>query len=246
MGNKYHIGIALGAFTLVMMLLSSPATAVPASDYLFNTNITLNQTPSLEFAHLVAGRDSAVYAQVSVFGGEGSLPVSGGDGLDETSVWLLLYTNQANFPSYLNRAPSDFPDGLVLFLSYPASVGVLDSLGYAAAAAGIFETKYSVSFDLLFSSALNGRPKVYAFYSGENVFSSVAADTAGIHNAGFSTLMQANLVTSAPVGWAGYGVRSYDSRKVGMYGMGWVDPNGISQSGAFYTHLMQLVLQQED
>ncbi|MHA2092634.1 MAG: hypothetical protein ACW98K_17450, partial [Candidatus Kariarchaeaceae archaeon] len=244
MGNRYHIGIALGAFVLAMMLMSSPATAVPESDYLFNTNQVLQTQPNLEFAKLTAGIGRSVYAEVFIFGGhDGSnFPVDEtASGLSEATVWFVTHTNQADYATHLNRAPSGFADGLTVVLAYPHSAS---SFGYAGDAKSLFETTYKLRLSLLLALPI-GPFDVYAFHyggefadDGSDVQSVIASDVAGIDTGGYNNLLSASVLTAAPVGWALYGVRQLgDSNlKVGMHGMGWVDTDGITgTSAAGYT-----------
>ncbi|MHA2250241.1 MAG: hypothetical protein ACXAD7_07760 [Candidatus Kariarchaeaceae archaeon] len=231
MGNKSS-GIFFGALALAVLLIASPAVAVPTYDSNLGLN-ALSTTPHIEFANLVAGIGTAVYSQVFIFGGHSgaSMPVDpDATGLKETVAWKLTYANQANVGQYLTRAPVNDPDGLSLTLVYPASVA--NSFLRAGDAMVLFQNLYGVQF-VLVDYNINNNFHMYAFHAvSTSAFAAVAGDVAGIATGGFNGLLSASTVTGAPVGWASYGVRTLGGSRVGMHGMGWVDASGIALTTA--------------
>lgn len=237
MGNKYHYGIYGLAFIAMALMITSPVAATPVLDSI-NLN-TLSTEPSLEFMHLIPGKDSAVLTNIYAFGATDTMPDDSRSGLAEASEWLVLYGNQADFGDYLNRIPMEIPDGLLLIVSYDKSDGFAD----AANAKAHFEGVYGVTMLHVDDEVSSGHSK-YVFWAAPSasLFSAVAADTAGVSSAGFSASMSASLVTGAPVGWAAYGVRHLDGARISVHGMGFVDPNGITTSGSVHTLSTQNVL----
>ncbi|MHA2277486.1 MAG: hypothetical protein ACXAC2_17040, partial [Candidatus Kariarchaeaceae archaeon] len=71
MGNKYHYGIYGLAFLAMALMIMSPIAATPTLN-----SVNLNQLstePSLEFMHLIPGKDSAVLTNIYAFGATNSL-----------------------------------------------------------------------------------------------------------------------------------------------------------------------------
>jgi hypothetical protein len=222
--------MALAVFSLVL-LISSPVAATPSSVPLTQTD-AFSTTPNLEFAKVVAGKGSAVYASLFVFGGvSGSdLPVDGtADAFSNAQSWFVLGLKQEGFSTYLNRAPSPIgaPDGISLHLQY-VGASVSQTFSWAGSAAAAVESAYGITFDLSYINTA-GPVHSYVFFDNVTSFSGVSSDVEGISSDGFSARFSASTVDSAPVGWAGYGARNLVGSQVAMYGMGWVDANGITE-----------------
>jgi hypothetical protein len=230
MGNKYHYGIYGLAFAALVLLISSPVAAAPTLNSV-NLN-TLSTEPSLEFIQLIPGKDSAVLTNIYAFGATDTMADDSASGLAGASEWLVLYGNQANFADHLNRIPMEIPDGLLLIVSYDKADGFAD----AANAKAHFEAEYGVTMLHVDDEVSSGHSK-YVFWAEPSaaLFSAVAADAEAVSSDGFSASMSASLVTAAPVGWAGYGVRHLDGARISVHGMGFVDPNGITTSGTIHT-----------
>ncbi|MDH5401524.1 MAG: DUF11 domain-containing protein, partial [Candidatus Heimdallarchaeota archaeon] len=225
------------SFSMIVLLTNS--SAVMGNQLGLDVTMNaLNSNPNIEFANVAAGIGTATYSSVFVFGGhDGSaLPVAvDGAGFAETTAWFIAYINQTEFSTYLNRAPAPVSgaDGLSLTLTYPESTSAAAALGYAGSAAASFESVYGVTFNLI--SFTTSGAKVVVWHTETAPFASVAGHVETATSNGYASLFDTNTVTTSPVGWAGYGVRTIVNQKVGMLGMGWVNPNGITQSGSVYT-----------
>ncbi|MHA2101047.1 MAG: hypothetical protein ACW99A_20420, partial [Candidatus Kariarchaeaceae archaeon] len=230
MGNKYHYGIYGLAFLAMALMIMSPIAATPTLN-----SVNLNQLstePSLEFMHLIPGKDSAVLTNIYAFGATNSLADDSASEMAEASEWLVLYGKQADFDLYLNRLPMEIPDGLLLIVSYDKSDGFAD----AANAKAYFEGEYGVTLLHIDDEVGSGHSK-YVFWAepSASLESAIAADVAAVSSEGFSASMSASLVTASPVSWAGFGVRHLDGARISVHGMGFVDPNGITTSGSVHT-----------
>ena len=234
MGNKYHFGIYFVAITTLMMLVASPVAAAPTLNS--NNLNAINSQPSMEFLQVVPGKDNAVLTSMYIFGGEAQLPLDvTSSGLAEAESWLLLYGNQAGFETYLNRLPLETRDGLSLILSYESGS---NSFNLAADAKTTVENTYNI--DLFFSSynLIDGLD-IYTFFAegSSTLFTAVADGVEDISSAGFAALEKADLVTSAPVSWAGFGVTTIFEestfRQIAVHGMGFVTTDGITGSGPY-------------
>lgn len=231
--SKTRFGLFVGTLALITVLIVSPAAAVPSTNTSTNS---LDKDLNLEFAFVTPGIGTSAYARVFVFGGhDGSnMPLNDADtGFAETSSWVLVYANLANYPVYLTRIPFEAADGLNLMLTYPK--GTSSTITKAAAAAAEVEAAYGVSLNLVYFDGGLAQDDFYLFHSGVDLFTDVADDVAAIDNDGFSTLLSSSTVTGAPVGWAAYGARDLSNSRVAFHGMGWVDADAIKVAGDVYT-----------
>ncbi len=232
--GKSQTGLLIGSLALIVILITSPTTAIPNSGN-FTTN-SLDASMSMEFINVSPGLGTSTYSRIFVFGGhDGSnMPLDDSlSGFAETSSWVLLYADMDNFGSYLNRIPFEAATGLTLILNYPQ--GVSSTTLKAATAASMVEAEYGVTMYLSYFDGGFATDDYYVFYAMEDKFTEVATDVAAIDDDGFSTLIDVAQVTSAPVGWAAYGARDIADTRAAFHGVGWVDPNGIIQAGNEYT-----------
>ena len=125
MRKSSKIILAFMTLTMVFLLVSSPFASVSGYSSSLRTD-SLQQDFAIELANVVAGRSDNVYSSAVAYGVDdgGNYPVHDGvsvvdaSGLAEALVWLVIYTQQDGFETYLNRAPSDHPEGLALYVIY--------------------------------------------------------------------------------------------------------------------------------
>ena len=232
MANNYKLGIPVIAVFAMMLLFTSSAAAVPSVDSI-KTN-TLGSNPNMEFASIVAGIGSATYNEIVAFGAnDGSnfpAGTAGSPGFSEAAQWVVVYSHQDGFSTYLTRRPLDVADGLTLYLLYPHNANSFDWAGNARSAiASLYGVQMGVS-----SVDTNAQWDTYVFYNNTDVFSSVAGQVAGISDAGFGTAINANTVSGSSVAWAAYGARYFteggSNQKVSLHGAGWVNTDGVTSA----------------
>jgi len=239
MNLKFNIqhGFSLIALATLVLLISSPVSAVPSSGPSIGTN-TYSTTPNVELGSVVAGKGQAVYASIYTFGGvDGSvIPIdTSADAFAEANSWFVSSIHQSGFSTYVKRAPSPVfaPDGLSLHLTYPAT-SQSQTLGWSADAAAAVEAEYGVTLSL--TSMNIGSTHQYTWWANgsdtSSVQTSVSDDVVALGTNGLSQLLSTSTITSSPVFWSGYGARTLAGDAVVQFGAGWINTNGLTDMGS--------------
>ncbi len=233
--SNYYLGIL--AVSMMLLIVSSPAAASTTLSTPVVSPDALDTSFSIEYLDVTAGIGDAALVSLIIYGGSGSYPAGvdpDADGFSQSLSWVLYGVNQADYATYLNRAPLQAPENLTLMLTYPSTMSLADAFAKAEVAKAAVESEYGTTMYLTLVNTVGNMRFVYV--SDTDVLSALAADVEAFSSGGMDDLLTVSRITGAPVKAAGIGATTLGSGdKVAIHGALWVDPDAITTSGSDMT-----------
>ncbi len=234
--NKKLIKNNLILLSALILIMISPLSVVSNLSTTGHTSLDIVVDDSFdeEYAKLVPGLGTNVYAEIATIGGHDgsnfpSFTPKTAYLLDNANWWVLSYINAENVDTYLNRNPWNYPEGFSLSINigqtYTDNVAVSEIL--VDLEATLFSSGQSADLSSSIVASNSGVDTYVISINSTNGMAVFLAMLQSLNPDGYMTALgDFSSYTTSPV-WGGYfGVTSLSSR-VAVSSFGWIDTTGI-------------------